>query len=295
MRSPRQAVEFDPSTSRARALSLLRRVLTDAGLDSPALEARLLLTEALRIDAAELALRPEAPIRADAAARLTAWAERRLAREPVSRILGTQEFWGLPFRLSPGTLAPRPDTETVIEAALSLVARRDAPLRILDLGTGSGCLLIALLHELPNAWGLGIDRSLDALTTARRNATANAVGTRSAFLASDWAAAVRGRFDLIVSNPPYIPSADLPGLDPEVREHDPLAALDGGVDGLDAYRTILGAAHGLLAPEGALVLEIGLGQAKDLKRLAVDRALEVARIAPDLAGIARAVVLRRAK
>ena len=283
---------LSPTATRAEALARLRRAFTEAGLDTPALDARILVTEALGIGATELALRPEALLGGQAA-RLAAWAARRLAREPVSRILGQREFWGLPFMLSPATLVPRPDSETVVETALALVSDRGAPLRLLDLGTGSGCLVVALLHELPGATGLGVDRSFEALSAARANAEANGVGGRARFVASDWASALRGRFDLIVSNPPYIPSGDIAGLDPEVRAHDPPAALDGGSDGLSAYRVILGEADRLLSPAGVLVVEIGVRQAEDLGRLAVEAGLRVLRVSSDLGGQLRAVALER--
>lgn len=265
----------------------------EAGLDSPALDARILLAHALGITATELTLRPEIPV-GEAAEALAALAARRLAREPVSRILGEREFWGLPFRLSPATLVPRPDTETAVETALALLADRSEALRLLDLGTGSGCLLVALLHECPAAFGVGVDRSLEALATARSNAALNEVGDRAAFLAGDWGAALRGPFDLVVSNPPYIPTRDLAGLEPEVRAHDPRLALDGGPDGYDPYRIIFQQAAGpLLAPGGLLVVEIGIGQEADLSTLAQRAGLALVRNASDLSGIPRALAFRR--
>jgi release factor glutamine methyltransferase len=240
----------------------------------------------------EIAARPHLPLGKEAPARLIGFAQRRMAREPVGRILGRREFWGLSFELSPDTLEPRPDTETVVETALSLVPDRQAGLRLLDLGTGSGCLLVALLHELPRASGFGLDCSPGALATARRNAVRNGVGGRSAFAASDWAAAVRGRFDLIVSNPPYIPSPDLAGLAPEVRGHDPIVALDGGADGLAAYRVILAQTSDLLATGGTLVFEIGGTQEEAVGLLAHAARLRVVRAARDLAGYPRALALK---
>jgi release factor glutamine methyltransferase len=218
------------------------------------------------------------------------YARRRLAREPVGRILGAREFWGLPFELSPETLEPRPDSETVVAAALGCFADRGAPLRVLDLGTGSGILLVALLHELPGAWGVGADRSHAALTTARRNAWRNGVGERAAFVAGDWSDALAGRFDLIVSNPPYIPTADIAALSPEVRDHDPRAALDGGRDGLAAYRAILADVERLMAARSVLVVETGAGQAQSVTELASAHGFRVHAIANDLSGRSRAVV-----
>jgi release factor glutamine methyltransferase len=285
---------FNANSSRAEALVLLRRAFAEAGLDTPDLDARLLLTEALRVDAAEIAARPDVALGSDAAERLAGFARRRLAGEPIGRILGRREFWSLPFALSPETLEPRPETETVVETALSLVADRQAGLRILDLGTGSGCLLVALLHELPRATGLGIDRSPGALATARGNAKRNGVGDRAAFVASDWAGALNARFDLIVSNPPYIPAPDIAGLAPEVREHDPRAALDGGHDGLAAYRTLFAEAAAVLAVPGTLVVEIGAGQEQPVAALAVARNLRVVALARDLGGRPRALALTQA-
>ena len=280
--------------TRADALALLRRAFADGGLDSPALDARLLLVEALGIDAAALAARPETPISEDGARRLRAWSARRLAREPVARIIGRWEFWGLPFALAPETLVPRPETETVVETALRHIPDRCAPMRLLDLGAGSGCLLVALLSELPGAAGIGVDRSPDALSLARRNAVANGVGVRAAFLASDWGSALEARFDLIVSNPPYIRSADIAGLAPEVRGHDPVAGLDGGADGLSAYRAILGDVRRLLAPGGLLVLETGFDQEYAVRALATREALPVLESVRDLSGHARVLVVRTA-
>jgi release factor glutamine methyltransferase len=188
---------------------------------------------------------------------------------------------------------PRPDTETVVETALDLLPDRQGPLTIVDFGTGSGCILTALLHEMPQARGLGIDRSLGALRTARLNAHMNGVGDRSLFAASDWAGAIRGPFDLMVSNPPYIASAAIPGLDVEVRDHDPLPALDGGADGLEAYRILLGEAGRLLRPGGLAVLEIGYDQAAALRQLAQAHGLDVLRVAHDLSGHPRCVALKQ--
>jgi release factor glutamine methyltransferase len=210
----------------------------------------------------------------------------------VARILGQREFWGLPFALSPETLVPRPDTETVVETALSLAREGTAPRRILDLGTGSGCLLVALLHECPTAFGIGVDREPAALATARRNAEANGVGARARFVAGDWAAPLRGPFDLVVSNPPYIASAVIGGLDPDVRDHDPRLALDGGPDGLEAYRRIIGEAGRLLVPGGALVLEIGYDQAAAVRALGVEAGLEFVRLAHDLSNNPRCTAFR---
>jgi len=280
-------------TTRAQALAELRRNLNEAGFETAALDARLLLLTALGIPATTLVTHPDTPLTAEESETLASFARRRLAHEPVARIVGIREFWGLPFRLSPETLVPRPDTETVVETALDLLPDRQAPLRIVDFGTGSGCILVALLHELPRATGLGVDLSPGALATARTNADENGVGGRCHFALSRWADAVSGPFDLIVSNPPYIASGVIPTLDEEVREHDPRLALDGGPDGLEPYRILLSEAGRLLAPGGLLAVEIGYDQAEELRSLAGSHGLEILRIAHDLSGNPRCVAMRR--
>lgn len=281
--------------TRAQALRELRQTLTEAGFETAALDARLLLLAVLDVPAAELITKPDLPLMPEQAERLDAFARRRLDHEPVARIVGEREFWGLPFALSPETLVPRPDTETVVETVLELIPDRQAALRLVDFGTGSGCLLVALLHELPRATGLGVDLSLGALRAARRNAQVNGVGPRSQFVASHWADAISGRFDLIVSNPPYIASSIIPTLEPEVREHDPLLALDGGPDGLDPYRILLAEAERLLVPGGLLAVEIGYDQVEALKSLAEAHTLEVLKVTHDLSGNPRCVAMRRTK
>jgi release factor glutamine methyltransferase len=288
---PPPAIRLDPGTSRVAAQAELRRVFLEVGIESAALDARLLAAEALQVSPTSLLASPDLPIGEDGAMRLTSHARRRLAREPVARILGQAEFWGLPFHLSPETLAPRPDTETIVEAAMKSVWGSIGPARILDLGTGSGCILLALLFEFENAFGLGIDRSPGALVTARQNAEMNGFGERAAFVASTWADAIEGGFDLIASNPPYIRAAEIPSLEPEVSRFDPRGALDGGSDGLDAYRAILGQADRLLAPHGRLILELGHDQAESVRALAASQDLIVEAVQHDLSGHARAIVL----
>jgi len=226
-------------------------------------------------------------------ARLAEFARRRLAGEPVARIIGEKEFWGLPLQLSSATLVPRPDTETVVELALDLLragGELDRPLRIADLGTGSGAILLALLSELPAATGFGTDISELALQTATANTARAGLLERATFIACDYASGLSGLFDLIVSNPPYIRSADIGGLAAEVRNHDPLAALDGGADGLDAYRALIPQAARRLASGAALVVEAGEGQSAQIQALMTAAGLMPV-IAPkaDLAGIPRAV------
>jgi release factor glutamine methyltransferase len=268
----------------------------DAGVDSADLDARILVGSVLGLDLTGLIAAAARILNRDKAERLEGLARRRIAGEPVARILGLKEFWGLPLRLSPATLVPRPDTETVVEAALGILraeTSRGAPLRIADLGTGSGAILLALLSELPDAYGVGTDISVPALRTARDNARQLGFMSRAAFVACDYAAALSGPFGLIVSNPPYIRSAEIASLEAEVRDHDPRRALDGGFDGLDAYRLIASQASRLLAPGGVLVMEVGHGQSGDVQGL-----LTAAGLAPagppksDLAGIGRAVTGR---
>lgn len=284
--------------SRDTTASQARRALADAfrraGLDSPELDARLLVGHALGLGHTELMVADNRSLGDKGADALQNLAARRLGREPVARILGAKEFWGLTLNLNEATLVPRPETETVVEAALAAIDRagpRDRALRIADLGTGSGALLIALIHELPNAAGIGTDVSDEALSAARGNASRLGLGSRTEFTIADFGSALTGRFDLVVSNPPYIPSGDIATLDPEVRR-DPRRALDGGLDGLDAYRTIAGQVAGLLKPDGTLVVELGIGQQPAVTALFHAAGLAPQPARPDLAGIPRALPAR---
>lgn len=267
------------------------------GIDQADLDARILVGAVLGLDLTGMIAAAKQILSADEAARLEGFARRRFAGEPIARILGRKEFWGLPLRLSPATLVPRPDTETVVEAALEIMRAESStspPLRIADLGTGSGAILLALLSELPSAFGVGTDISETALQTARDNARQLGLVSRAGFVACDYATALSGPFDLVVSNPPYIRSADIASLSLEVREHDPHRALDGGTDGLDAYRLIAPEAARLLKPGGALVLEVGHDQSGEVEGL-----IQAAGLMPadapktDLAGIRRAVLGRK--
>ena len=278
-----------------------RRTLTaifkSGSIESAELDARILAGAALGLDLTGLITAAARPLSATEAVRLEELARRRLAGEPVARILGLKEFWGLPLQLTAETLVPRPDTETVVELSLEMLRALPLPdrrLRIADLGTGSGAILLALLSELPEADGFGTDISEAALQTARGNAAALGLADRVVFIACDYASGLSGPFDLVVSNPPYIRSADIAGLAIEVRDHDPRLALDGGADGLDAYRALVPQAAKLLAPRGALVLEAGHSQSDDIQQLMAAAGLTLERPAKaDLAGIRRAVAGRK--
>ncbi|MEW5704322.1 MAG: peptide chain release factor N(5)-glutamine methyltransferase [Pseudomonadota bacterium] len=269
------------------AAAMLRR----AGIgDSAPLEARLLVAYALGVSRESLLGHPERALPSSAADRLAGLLRRRASREPLSHLLGVREFWSLPFQVTPATLDPRPDSETLIRAALDRVANREAPLRILDLGTGSGCLLLSLLSELPNATGLGVDLQEAALAIARRNAEALGYDDRARFLVSDWGRGIDARFDLILSNPPYIPDADIDCLQPEIARYESRIALQGGADGLVRYREMAPHLRRLLCPEGAVFLEIGDGQAAAVVRILAEHGFEVRRLCKDLAGLPRCIV-----
>jgi release factor glutamine methyltransferase len=261
--------------------------LAQKGIDSAALEARLLL-------ACVLGVERNTPI--DRAgdidpAPFNALLARRLSHEPLAFITGRQGFWTLDLAVSPATLIPRADSETLIQAALE----QPAPRAILDLGTGTGCLLLAALSEFPGAFGVGVDLSPDAAALAARNARECGLSARAAFLAGRWSHAMAGRFDLVLSNPPYIPAADIPALMPEVARFEPARALDGGADGLDAYRALAEALPALLAQDGRAILEIGQDQGPAVSAIMASNGLETLTIKPDLGGIPRALVLRLQK
>ncbi len=284
-------------TLAGQTVDAARRALTarlhKAAVDTAELDARILTGNVLGLDLTGMIAAATRRLSDDEAARLENHALRRLAGEPVARIIGIKEFWGLPLRLSPATLVPRPDTETVVEAALEIMRRASksaGSLRFADFGTGSGAILLALLSESPAAFGIGTDLSEAALRTARSNASQLGLLARAGFVACSYGAALAGPFDLIVSNPPYIRSADIASLDTGVRDYDPRGALDGGADGLDAYRAIIPDASRLLVPGGAIVLEVGHDQSGDVEGLLVAAGLAPAGPPKaDLAGIPRVV------
>jgi release factor glutamine methyltransferase len=273
----------------AAGASLLRK----AGALSPELDARLLLLTASGLSAEDYARDAEARLDPQAAANFAAMIGRREDGEPVSRIIGRREFYGRDFGLNRATLDPRPDTETLVEAALALRGR-DRALSLLDLGTGSGCILLTLLAEMPKASGTGVDLSELALFQAQQNAERLGLSDRARFISGDWLAAVSGRFDLILANPPYIESGAVAGLAPEVKDHDPLLALDGGADGLDAYRRIAKGLATAMAPDGLILFEIGAGQADAVRQILEAEGLVPAGAGtwPDLAGLPRCLAAK---
>jgi release factor glutamine methyltransferase len=290
-----EAPVFAATLSRQAAQRRLAQTFAAGGVETAELDARVLLCAALGIDHASLVRDPDLCIGAAAGAAIEAFCAQRLAREPVSRILGRREFWDLEFAIGPAVLDPRPDTETLIEAAQDLMQhRRNEALRVLDLGTGSGAILVALLSIFPNATGFGVDISTAAAATAAANVARLGFGERGFVLCGDWTSALRGPFDLVVANPPYIARAAIAELAPEVRLHDPSLALDGGEDGLAAYRILAPAAAALLAPGGLLAFECGFGQAGDVAALiraaGLGGRLAIRR---DLAGVARVVITQR--
>jgi release factor glutamine methyltransferase len=276
----------------ARARRVLAAMFRAGGIDSPELDARLLIGHALGFDHAALAAAGAVVLGVEQENVIAALARRRLAGEPVARILGVKEFWSLPLRIDGTTLVPRPETETVVEATLAAIdagGPRSRALRIADLGTGSGAILLALLSELPHAFGVGSDTSVGALGVARDNARRLDL-SGAQFVACNMADALRGPFDVIVSNPPYIASGDIVMLPPDVRCFDPRAALDGGADGVDLYRAIAASAPALLAPDGILVVELGIAQAEPVAALFAAAGLAPAPPRPDLNGVPRALV-----
>jgi release factor glutamine methyltransferase len=284
------------ATLRGASVAHTRRAVAEqfraAGLESPELDARVLIGHALGLDHTGLVAAASQQISDLSASQIERFAARRLAREPVARILGMREFWGLRLTVTPDVLVPRPETETVVELALDRLDRggpRARPLRIADLGTGSGAILGALLSELPNAHAVGTDTDPRALAVARANAARLGLAARAAFVACDFGTALGGPFDLVVSNPPYIASAEIATLASEVREHDPRGALDGGTDGLSAYRAIAADAPRLLRPTGHLIVEIGAGQEQAVTAVLEAEGLAMAATRADLSSVMRAL------
>jgi release factor glutamine methyltransferase len=278
------------SASVSEALRQVAQSFRASGVEEAEADARVLIGHALHLDRARLIAQSDRILEAREVSVISALAARRLRREPVSRILGQREFWSLPISVTPDVLVPRPETETVVEAALDFGMRsglRLEKLRVLDIGTGSGALLLALLNELTNAVGTGTDVSSAALNVARANAARCRLDSRCTFVACDIATGLEGPFDLVVSNPPYITHDEIVTLAPEVRDYDPQVALDGGRDGLDAYRSIAGDAKRILAPGGRLFVELGAGQDDPVRALFTKAGLNPGVPRKDLAGIPR--------
>jgi release factor glutamine methyltransferase len=284
----------DPGGSVGAFLCQAGQILRAAGIVAPRQEARIMLAHAMACREEDLLRDPGAVVPAVASAAFGDLLRRRARHEPMAHILGSVGFWTLALETSPATLIPRGDSETIVEAALAAFEAPAGIRRVLDLGTGTGALLLAVLSECSGATGVGVDLSPDAAALAARNAAANGLAERAAFLCGDWAEAIAGRFDLILSNPPYVETADVPRLMPEVARFEPALALDGGMDGLDAYRRLARQLPRLLAPGGRAVLEVGQGQRPDVEALAQRAGLAPVSVRRDLAGIERALVLRAA-
>lgn len=267
--------------------------LQTAGVSSARLDARLLLAHVLGIDATAIFSHPERPVSDDEEVRLRGAFERRLRREPMSHIIGRREFWSLSFKVTADTLDPRPDTETVIEAVLEALPDRRASLRLLDFGTGTGCILLSLLSELPEATGVGIDISPAALSVARENSKTLDLRYRAGFVLGHWGQGLEPPYDVIVSNPPYIPEGEIDALEDEVALYEPRGALAGGIDGLACYRSLAPDIARLLKPSGIAALEVGIGQADAVIRILAERGLELLAVRRDLAGVERCVVVKQ--
>ena len=276
----------------AGALDDARRRLRAAGIEDAGREARLLLGHASGLDPAAIIGHPDRHLAPEAVRAMAEAVSDRARRRPMAQVTGSREFWSLPFRVTQATLDPRPDSESLIGAVLGHVGDRRAPRKVLDLGTGSGCLLLAVLSEMPNATGLGIDISAEAIAVAAANADTLGLRQRARFAVADWDRALAGRFDIIVCNPPYIPTGEIDLLAPEVSRHEPRRALDGGRDGLDAYRALAPSIVRRLAGGGLAAIEIGAGQRSMVEAIFAESGLATTECVADLAGISRCLVVR---
>lgn len=265
------------------------QTLAAAGIENPRLEARVIVGSASGATLEALVAHPEHEIDEMTVAYVQALVERRVAGAPMAYLVGSKEFWSLDFTVTAATLVPRPDSETLVASALAFAADRSRPWRVLDLGTGTGCLLLSFLSERPGAFGVALDRSEEALSVAVANADSLGLARRTALVCGDWAASLAGPFDIVLSNPPYIPRDEIPGLAIEVRDFEPEAALDGGPDGLECYRRILADLPRVLAPGGSAFFEVGYGQAADVEKLVREAGLVATGTVRDLAGVERCV------
>lgn len=281
----------DDEISIGEAIAEAVDALVMAGIFSAHLDARVLLAHVLGVGREYLTLNSDAYLETIELGAFHELVTRRVAREPMSHILGEREFWSLPFRVTQDTLDPRPDSETLVEAVMDMLPKRDAKLMIADFGTGTGCLLLSVLSEYPKAHGLAVDISAAALKVAEENAEQLGLSNRVFFHCANWGEDVMGRYDVIISNPPYIPDADIEKLQPEVSKYEPRNALAGGEDGLDAYRNLMSHISRLLSRQGFAALECGVGQAKDVSHIAEKHGLKTVETRKDLAGVERCVVL----
>ena len=279
------------STAAADALRQAVLELQQAHIETASLDARILLQFVLGVSREQLLADTRLTLTSRQLSAFMQLIEKRSERQPVAQLIGKRDFWNHCFKVTCDTLDPRPDSETLIESVLHYFQSRPLPARILDLGTGTGCLLLSLLHEYPLARGVGVDICKNALAVAKENAASLQIDNRTAFINSSWASEVEGSFDLIVSNPPYIPTAAIAMLAPEVSLYEPKLALDGGPDGLDCYRAIVPQLSRVLAPQGLAVFEMGIGQAREMETLAAQCGLQVIGIKEDMAGIARCVLI----
>jgi len=275
----------------ASAMERAVRRLDAAGVSGSKLDARLLLRHATGLTVERIVGYPERPLSREESERFESLLSRRIAREPLSQIVGRREFWSLPFIVTSDTLTPRPETEILVEAALSCLPGRNASYRLLDLGTGTGCLLLALLSELPESTGVGVERSARAAYVARENARELGLTSRALIAVGDWDACVDGCFDLVVSNPPYLPDSSIVGLEPEVARYEPRMALAGGPDGLACYRVLAPALARRLGANSLAILEIGAGQANDVEKIFAAVGIFTVKRCWDLAGIERCLIM----
>lgn len=286
------ALSTQNSTLAKEALRWAVMKLQQERIESASLDARVLLEYVLGVNREQLLFSLELPITSTQYERFAALVAKRAKHQPVSKIIGKREFWGINFAVNENTLDPRPDSETLIEYVLERVVDRDAKLRILDLGTGTGCLLLSLLSELPNAKGVGVDCCLEALAVAKENVVTLGLSDRAEFVDSDWCGKLSGKFDIVLSNPPYIPTGVIATLEPEVAEFDPVLALDGGADGLACYRKIMQQLPDILVKDGFAAFEIGIGQKNDLGTIANENGFEITGSKNDLSGIVRCLIVQ---